>query len=159
MSESVPHPRLALLPCIGALVLSAAGCAPASDATPAAAPGRQDLRERLRQELGDGYDAAIPAATPVEVIRGAEIYEVLCSGCHGPQGQGDGPAGRRLGAPPPRFSRGFFSDRATLEIIRRGVPGTPMIGWGNMLDEEELLQVFQHVRSLSGADGGAEDRR
>jgi len=42
----------------------------------------------------------------------------------------------------------FFSDRAKLTIIDEGSAGTPMIGWGRMLDESERLDVLRFTNLL-----------
>ena len=162
MLKPVLHRSVVPPLCFIALALTVTSCRPASEGTPLGSTHRRgELREQLRRELGDAYQGGVPAATAAQSRRGLEIYEVLCSGCHGTEGQGDGPAGLRLDAGPPSFADAeawsFFSDRARLEIIRAGAPGTAMIGWENMLDEEELGAVYAFVRSLSaeGAKGTA----
>ena len=111
-----------------------------------------ELRSRLQHQLGEDYDRPIAAATNEQLRRGAKHYQLLCSACHGRDGRGSGRQTRRLALPPPDLTdpqRGrFFSDRAKLEIIRRGIDGSPMIGWDRLLNEEELHDVFLFTRSL-----------
>jgi len=114
---------------------------------------RAGVRDTLREKLGTEYDVPLPVATNAEIEQGAKIYDTLCRSCHGPTGQGDGRSSRSLSLPPASLvdpeSRSFFSERAKLEIIADGTYGTPMVGWSEMLDEEERLAVLHFVNTLS----------
>ena len=82
----------------------------------------------------DANETAKPAASELseEVIYGKKLYtQNGCHACHGPEGRGDGPAGRVL-KPPPRDYRDMkaYKQGASLEEIMntlaKGVPGTTM---------------------------------
>ena len=42
----------------------------------------------------------------------------------------------------------FFSPRAKLAILADGIEGTPMIGWKDLLGEDELRGVLAHLETL-----------
>jgi len=66
-----------------------------------------------------------------------------------------------LGTPPPDLSdptqAGYFSGRAKLLIVVEGSSGTPMIGWGQMLGEQERLEVLHFMETLVRQDARARD--
>ncbi len=111
------------------------------------------LRSRLQRELGERYDDPVPEATPEQLQRGGELYARLCAPCHGGRGKAKGEVAEGIIGHPtdftdPRQAR-FFSEQARLYIIRKGVPGTPMMGWEKLLSEEDLVAVYLYVRSLA----------
>jgi high-affinity iron transporter len=105
------------------------------------------------EELGQKYELPAPAATKTQLVRGKIVYVRLCSSCHGVDGKGNGVTAKQLEIKPPDLTdveqAGFFSEQARLHIIRKGVTGTPMIGWENVLSEDDILAVFFYVRSLA----------
>lgn len=113
---------------------------------------RAALRAALREQLGDAYDEVIAPPSAAQLEAGARLYAQMCASCHGATGLGDGPAAKALVAPPGDLSdpvrAAFLSDRARLQIVRDGIPGTPMVGWQAVLDDGQVLEVFHHVRSL-----------
>jgi high-affinity iron transporter len=110
------------------------------------------VRERLKKELGEKYDQPIPAASTKQLNRGSELYAQLCASCHGARGDGKGEIAEGIIGHPSDFTdakqAAFYSEQARLQIIRKGIPGTPMMGWENVLTEEEMLSVYVYVRSL-----------
>jgi len=113
-----------------------------------------ELRKRFKNELGEKYDLSIPAATAAQLKRGAELYPQVCASCHGGRGDGLGKISEGLAGNPTSFTdpeqAAFFSERARLGIIRKGVPGTPMMGWQNVLTEEDIQALYCYIRSLIG---------
>jgi len=138
---------------------------PAQALSPEEIQRRTALRDSLRAELGEAYDEPVPPADdPASALaHGKKVFDAYCSPCHGDDGRGTGETGETLDVQPADLTdpakAAFYSDRATLEIIRRGVPDTPMIGWQDMIDDDELMDVFRYVRSISGSasvSGGGE---
>jgi len=115
-----------------------------------------ELRERLRGELGEKYNQPIPEATETQLKRGAELYPHVCASCHGGRGDGLGKISEGLAGNPTSFTdqeqAAFFSGQARLHIIRKGVPGTPMMGWQNVLIEEDIMALYFYIRSLIGQE-------
>ena len=73
------------LGCVATLLaLAVAGCSQGEpSALPDDATRRADLREALRAELGEAYEAAIPDGDRQQVRNGEKLYEQLCRACHG----------------------------------------------------------------------------
>lgn len=119
-------------------------------------PGQQErfvlLRDHIRRELGDNYGAPVPASTPEQLERGSALYAKICAPCHGGRGEGNGHVTTALAGRPTVFTSpeesSFFSEQARLYIIRKGVPGTAMMGWQDMLTEQDILAVYLYIRSL-----------
>jgi mono/diheme cytochrome c family protein len=86
---------------------------------------------------------------------GARIYAEQCSGCHGIDGRGDGPAAPGL-VPKPRNFRdaAFWKDRSAADleaIVRNGKPGSMMMAFGSALSDAEITAVVRFVQSLAPA--------
>ena len=81
---------------------------------------------------------------------GAKIFQTNCATCHGPQGHGDGPAGQSL-EPKPRnlavLQKGVGDDYLFWRISE-GKPGTSMVAWKGILDEDQIWQVVSFIRTL-----------
>lgn len=110
------------------------------------------VREQLRLKLGERYDEPVPAATPQQLERGSKLYVQLCAPCHGGRGDGKGHTGVALAIPPSVFTdreqARFFSEQARLHIIRKGMPGTAMMGWETVLPEKDIQALYGYIRSL-----------
>jgi putative heme-binding domain-containing protein len=77
-----------------------------------------------------------------DLLRGEKLFQVHCSLCHGPKGEG---------ARGPMLTRAKLSrapdDGALLKILEDGIRGTEMPG-ANALSDRELRQTATYVRSL-----------
>jgi len=108
--------------------------------------------DRIRIELGDEYDTPITPGTSSQLVRGARLYSQLCAGCHGSGGKGDGWTANKLTIPPGDLTdpirAAILSDQGQLHVLRKGIEGTPMIGWEGVLGEADLRCVLHYVRSL-----------
>lgn len=86
-----------------------------------------------------------------------EKYTTLCSGCHGAQGHGDGPAGMALNPKPRNFSdkawQASVDDARITTVIKSGgaaVGLSPMMApWGSVLSDAELKLMVGKVRSFN----------
>ena len=106
-----------------------------------------------------------PSATTLtaaagDVGRGKIVYEKHCVECHGVSGKGDGPAAALLTPHPRDFSLGRYKIRTTetgslptdddlLRSVRKGLYGSAMPGWDNILADSNLRDVVAYVKSLS----------
>ncbi len=83
---------------------------------------------------------------------GKTIYGTHCLPCHGSTGEGNGPVAPMLDKPPANLVgedvRGD-SDKELLQIIRNGVPGTPMPPWKGNLSDHQIRDVLAYIRSLA----------
>jgi len=145
------------------LIVAGAGCGGERGSEgdrPDPAARRIAFREQLRRELGAEYEAPLPPLEQEQFARGAGIYARLCESCHGLAGRGNGLSGRMLATPPPDLAdaeqAAFFSDRAKLRIVRQGAPATPMIGWNQVLTDEECKIVLQYLLDLALPQFGSE---
>jgi len=94
--------------------------------------------------------------------RVAEIYAHRCKGCHGAEGDGLGPAAERLNPPPRDFTLGMYkfkssgfeeflpNDDDLLRMIRDGMAGTAMPGWGDILSNQEMADLVVYIKTLAG---------
>jgi mono/diheme cytochrome c family protein len=97
--------------------------------------------------------AAAPEKTPALVEKGKASYARNCTACHGPKGEGDGPAAkalkpkpRNLVAEPPKGGA-----PAIFEVLSKGVKGTGMIAYKHLPEEERWALAF----FVDGLAGGA----
>lgn len=99
------------------------------------------------------------ADSPEMSAKGKALYEGkgTCVNCHGQSGAGDGPVSASLTPAPRNFRHhGFWRHRTEGEIfwvIKHGVPGTAMIGFGEQLNDEEIWAIIQYERSFGGVHG------
>ncbi len=112
----------------------------------------EKLRQQLQEVLGEKYDAPIPVATTTQLTRGSALFAELCAGCHGARGDGKVEHPGVLLQQPSNFTdkaqATFFSEQARLQLIRKGIPGTAMMGWEEVLPEEDMLALYMYVRHL-----------
>lgn len=112
----------------------------------------ENLRQQLQQALGEKYDEPVPVATTAQLKRGSELYAELCTACHGARGDGKVEHPGVLLQQPSDFTdkaqATFFSEQARLQLIRKGVPGTAMMSWEEVLAEEDILAIYMYVRYL-----------
>ena len=150
--DARPRVLFALL----ASAIAAAGCSAPEhvDTTTVAATvqRREQFRDRLRDSLGNRYDAPLPVGSAEEIQRGSRLYDLLCSACHGPTGDGNGRSAQVLTTRPPDLTdpttASFFSDQAKLKIIADGIPATPMFGWSLAMEDNEQIAVLHFMNTL-----------
>lgn len=110
------------------------------------------VRDALKKELGDQYDAIVPEATKEQIALGAEVFKNNCVSCHGAQGKGDGAAAAGLPTPPADFTDGahatYYSEKGRLQIIKKGIASTAMVGWENILNDKEIDAVYAYVKTF-----------
>lgn len=84
-----------------------------------------------------------------DVARGKTLFVRYCTGCHGPEGGGDGYRFVRGPDPANLKSRSTKkkSDTVLLKTIHDGKPNMPP--WETRLSEKESKDVLAYVRSLA----------
>jgi cytochrome c len=94
-------------------------------------------------------------ATPEIIAEGKEIYEGkgTCFNCHGPEGDGNGAAGKVLNPGPRNFTNCKFhkkrKDGELMWIIKNGSKGTGMVPLIPVaINEEEAWKVIAYERSF-----------
>lgn len=87
--------------------------------------------------------APLATASASDVAAGRRIFDAQCAWCHGAEGAGGaGPGLQRA-----RLQHAA-DDRALVQIVRQGVPGTEMPGFALSLTETTAWQTAAYVRSL-----------
>jgi mono/diheme cytochrome c family protein len=77
----------------------------------------------------------------------ADLYKTKCQACHGPDGKGDTPAGKKLGARDfhsPEVTK--LSDTELLDITKKGKDKMP--GYDKKLTDDQIKELVKYVRSL-----------
>lgn len=90
-------------------------------------------------------------ATDESIKQGAEIYARICATCHGPNGEGDGPAASGLPVKPANFHDAHvqeLTDGALFYIITHGRAESGMPAWEGTLSEEERWHVVNFIRTF-----------
>ena len=91
----------------------------------------------------------VPKKTPELLTQGKKLYEQNCLPCHGPKGDGKGPAGVLLTPPPRDFnvplaqwthSRGDL--KKVFDVISKGVPNTAMVPWAHLPEQDRWGLVY-----------------
>ena len=109
----------------------------------------------------DSHGAAKPGSgetVSVEALRdGQTAFTQYCYGCHGPNGDGHGPASATMRPPPRNFGLGLFkfagtvaggvpTDEALDRTLRRGLQGTPMLAWD--IPEIERKSIIAYIKTF-----------
>ncbi|HEY6990861.1 MAG TPA: c-type cytochrome [Bryobacteraceae bacterium] len=87
---------------------------------------------------------AQPQAKATDSAAGAQIFSSRCSACHGLDGRGGEHAPNV--ATEPRIQS--MSDAALSKIIRNGIPGAGMPGFGSSLSDTQIGAVLKELRAL-----------
>ena len=92
-----------------------------------------------------------PKRSPVLLEMGKRTYSIYCVACHGETGAGDGSAAAKLDPRPRNFSTEPFkqgsSVRQIFATLGKGVPGTAMVKFTNLSDQERWALAW-YVREL-----------
>jgi len=96
---------------------------------------------------------------------GAAIYRERCAFCHGENGDGNGPVARYLSPRPRDFTSNQFKFRSTasgelplrkdvINVVKKGVPGTAMPRWEEVLSQAEIEAVVDYLTQTFVPDWG-----
>jgi cytochrome c oxidase cbb3-type subunit I/II len=91
--------------------------------------------------------AAYPSLDSSKLAHGSDVYQHNCSGCHGPNADGQGIAGAALRPRGISLHMEHFSDAHLATVLWDGVYGSAMPAWRQM-DKHDLEDVTVYVRSL-----------
>ena len=125
------------------------------------AGGKTTTADALKSPLAGG-DSVAPSGVAAAQIpgelsaRGDTLYQNFCATCHGQTGKGDGPVGRKLGAPPIISDRAkAYSDGYLYSIVRYGRGLMPRYG-DKVYDTSDRWAIVHHVRQLQQGAGGTD---
>lgn len=117
------------------------------------AQAEPDTRTRI---TGMGLDASAPifsfaqSADAIRLTHGKDIFEHNCSGCHGVNADGQGPAATVMHPRPIDLHREHFSDAHLATVLWDGVSGSAMPAW-RQLEKTDLENVTGYVQSLQAS--------
>lgn len=91
---------------------------------------------------------------------GKPVYDRWCAGCHGVEGDGQGPAAAWMLPRPRDFTEAQYQIRTTpsgalptdadiLRVINEGMPGTSMPGWEARLSTRQREDLVDYLKSFS----------
>jgi mono/diheme cytochrome c family protein len=95
------------------------------------------------------------AATAAYAQDAKQLYEKNCNVCHGPNGKGDGPAGKMLKPPPADFGTALKgkADPEIAKIIKEGGKAVgrsaAMPAYGSKLTDEQITGLVELVKGFS----------
>ena len=125
--------------------------------------GRENLpAPKTEKELFKAKDDAavirnpVPA-TPESVARGAYLYEINCVVCHGKEGRGDGPVGRKFDPSPVDLNKDYTQSQADGQLfftLTRGRVAMPF--YRDALSQQERWDVINYLRSEFGGKRAAQ---
>ncbi|HEV8331450.1 MAG TPA: cytochrome c [Steroidobacteraceae bacterium] len=109
-----------------------------------------------QEEQRKGKDAAATLHNPVpataeSVSRGAALYRINCLVCHGEQGRGNGPVGRKFNPKPVNFHEDYTqtqTDGQLFYTLTRGRVAMPF--YRDALNQTERWDVINYLRSEFG---------
>ena len=133
----------------------------ASLGVPVLAAERHMMQPRVPlDKLAEARALKSPFTNSPEVIeQGKTVYhgKGTCFTCHGVDGDGKGTAAANLNPAPRNFQHhGFWRHRTEGElfwVIKHGSLGTAMIGFGQVLADEEIWALIHYERTFAGQHG------
>lgn len=91
-------------------------------------------------------------ASPRSLAHGKYIFVTNCVGCHGPAGDGKGPAAKYLQPQPFNFTtaqqQSILSDGQLYHAILLGQEGTAMPAWGDVLTVNDIWDLTNFLRTI-----------
>ncbi|MFQ5866325.1 MAG: c-type cytochrome [bacterium] len=128
-----------------------------TQALPATIYGQREERAALEKIEG-----------AMAVARGEQVYTRACAPCHGANGDGKGPFSKALFPKPRDFRLGKFKFRTTtsrslptdediFRTISKGIPGTFMPAWEQLLSEKDRMALVQYIKTFSKRFADSED--
>jgi len=101
-------------------------------------------------------------STPEAIAHGAELFAQNCVSCHGPKGEGDGPAGQNLSPRPRNLVEGHWKYGGTrlgiMQVLTNGSPGTAMQSYSYLAlnDRWSLVHFVRSITKNQIADNDAD---
>ncbi|HEX6383708.1 MAG TPA: c-type cytochrome [Anaerolineae bacterium] len=106
-------------------------------------------------------------AVPAGASLGEQVYIERCAICHGPDGEGNGPAAPSMIPRPRDFTLGQYKYKSTaagqpptnedlMQVVANGLQASAMPYWHDVLSQAEIEAVVAHVKSFSPVFNGAE---
>ena len=139
----------------------APAAAPSKEAPGTTAPPAEPAAEKA-PEKKDGAQNSPWISSPEAIARGAELFAQNCVSCHGPKGEGNGPAGQNLSPRPRNLVEGHWKYGGTrlglMQVLKNGSPGTGMQSYSYlaMNDRWSLVHFVRSITKNQIADNDAD---
>jgi mono/diheme cytochrome c family protein len=116
----------------------------------------------IRKVVGARAATSTQAAANVPTVAsGKRLFDANCASCHGDRAQGADKAGIKIsiieeqrGRQPPDLTDAEWihgsSDADIFRVIKRGVPSTMMSGFDGRLQDRQIWNIVNYLRSLRG---------
>jgi high-affinity iron transporter len=121
------------------------------------------LSRSLAADLVKAYPVPLAPTEVPEVWRGKALYDEHCASCHGPSGNGKGPASEGLKPPPIAFTdkerAGERSIFALYQVIGQGIDGTSMASFAHLPSQDRWALAFYVGSFAYPADDAAKGER
>ncbi|MDX2275032.1 MAG: cytochrome c/FTR1 family iron permease [Hyphomonadaceae bacterium] len=105
-----------------------------------------DRAHNLANALLAAYPTPVAPSAAPDLQRGAALYREQCAMCHGPTGQGDGPAARGLDPPAIAFADAERARQRSVfglyQVIGQGLDGTAMASFAHLSPDERWALAF-----------------
>lgn len=118
-------------------------------------PAGSAIKNLVLMERGYWFEDNPLPVNSQNLLRGRQVFEERCIGCHGSQGDGNGPAGFYMAPPPADFTTAddqlHGSDTAPGAYywrILRGIPGTAMENFGTRLSVDDIWKVVLFLKTI-----------
>lgn len=118
-------------------------------------PAASAIKNLMLIERGYWFEDNPLPVTQANLLRGRQVFQERCVGCHGSQGDGNGPAAQYLMPVPAAFNvaddQAHGSDTAPGAYywrILRGIPGTAMENFGTRLTVDDIWKVVLFVKTI-----------
>ena len=82
------------------------------------------------------------------VDKAQSLFIEHCASCHGPQGDGRGPAAAALAPAPTNFHLEQPTRARARDVLEHGVPGTAMPSWAGKLSDSDRELLSRYIRSF-----------
>ena len=118
-------------------------------------PSANGIKNLMLADRGYWFaDNPLPVTTE-NLVRGRQIFQERCIGCHGSKGDGNGPAAFYLNPPPAAFNvvsdqqAGSDTSPGTYYWrILRGLPGSAMENFGTRLTVDDIWRVVLFLKTI-----------
>lgn len=118
-------------------------------------PAASAIKNMMLIERGYWFEDNPLPVTTANLLRGRQIFQERCIGCHGSAGDGNGPAAQYLMPVPAAFNvaddQAHGSDTAPGAYywrILRGIPGTAMENFGTRLSVDDIWKVVLFLKTI-----------
>lgn len=105
-----------------------------------------ELARGIAADLIQAYPVPLAPSVAPDFARGQQLFQVLCAGCHGAAGKGDGPLSAGLKPPPIDFTdRSRARERSIFglnQVIELGLEGTSMVSFGAQSPPDRWALAF-----------------